>query len=166
MVQPIPSLLLLLAVVAPIVQVHAQSFPACTLNCPIDAPCVHGANQALVISHPIDEWNEPTHIDNMHCACPEGWTGVKCDHIFEACDGQAHQCYHGGECIPGLQDKFGNTQLYCDCSDAMGNDGTRYVGKYCETPSVDYCDGYDIDTDTDTQESFCVNGADCNPNYP
>jgi hypothetical protein len=44
----------------------------------------------------------------------QGMDGVKCDHIFEACDGQqAHQCYHGGECIPGLQDKFGNTQLYC-----------------------------------------------------
>jgi hypothetical protein len=158
MVRPILSLLLVLFVQ---VQVHAAqslSSSTCTLNCPIDAPCVLGANQALV-SHPIQQWEEETHIDHMHCACPTGWTGVKCDHIFEACDGQAHQCYHGGECIPGLQDTFGNTQLFCDCSDALANDGTRYVGKYCETPSVEYCGD-------EKEASFCVNGGDCNPNYP
>ena len=160
-----PLLISLLLIVA-IHVAHAQL--SCTLDCPIDAPCILGANQALT-AHPIDEWQEDTQIDSMHCACPPGWTGVKCDHIFESCDGQAHQCYHGGECIPGLQDKFGNHQLYCDCSNAMATDGTRYVGKYCETPSVDYChhnmdaDGID---DDENSSSFCVNGADCNPNYP
>ena len=89
------------------------------------------------------------------------WTGVQCTHKFDTCDDQ-HQCYHGGKCIPGLKDIFGNTQLFCDCSEAYGNDGTRYGGKYCETPFLNSC-GIN---DSNGKEMFCINGGDCNPNYP
>jgi hypothetical protein len=127
----------------------------CTLNCPVDAPCVLG--QADFSGHLI----EIDHgLSNMHCDCPPGWTGLLCDRKYETCtDNNSQSCYHGGECIPGLADQYGNDQLFCDCSDAIATDGTMYVGKYCETPFDQICDG---GADAD---AFCVNGGDCNPNY-
>ena len=82
-----------------------------------------------------------------------GWTGILCDKKYEICTNQkGHECYNGGECILGLEDKYGNEQLFCDCSKARG-----FVGKYCETPFVQRC-GED--------EVACVNGGACNPEYP
>jgi hypothetical protein len=92
-----------------------------------------------------------------------GWTGLFCDKRYETCDNQAgHTCYHGGECIPGLQDKYSNEQLFCDCSYARGENGTKYVGKYCETPFEQICNpGAPED-----ELVFCVNGGECNPSFP
>jgi hypothetical protein len=130
----------------------AAALGDCTLNCPSDAPCQLG--EADFSAHVIDM--ETSH-GGMHCGCPYGWTGVLCDHKYEACD-TSHRCYHGGECVPGIQDKYGNDQLFCDCTEAVASDGTRFVGKYCETPFEKVCD--------ETGEHFCVNGGDCNPDYP
>ena len=82
-----------------------------------------------------------------------GWTGILCDQKYETCTNQkGHECYNGGECILGLEDKFGNDQLFCDCTKARG-----FVGKYCETPFVQRCA---------EDEVACVNGSSCNPEYP
>lgn len=125
----------------------------CTLNCPNDAPCQIGAGD---FSAHTTANIEQTY-GSMHCGCPYGWTGVLCDHKYETCDNN-HKCYHGGECVPGMKDKYGNDQLFCDCSNAVMSDGTKYVGKYCETPFEKICD--------DEGNDFCVNGGDCNPEYP
>ena len=94
-----------------------------------------------------------------------GWTGVYCDHKYETCDNQeGHTCYHGGECIPGLEDKYGNEQLFCDCTKARGPDGERYVGKYCEVPFEQACNN--PEEEDDDELLFCVNGGTCNPEYP
>ncbi|KAG7356933.1 EGF-like domain containing protein [Nitzschia inconspicua] len=132
---------------------------ACTLNCPATAPCRFGAAD---FSGHVMELGETVH-NGMHCDCPMGWTGLFCDKRFEACDNQAgHTCYHGGKCVPGLEDKYGNEQLFCDCSEARGIDGTKYVGKYCETPFEQICNPGASDDDL----IFCVNGGECNPNFP
>eukprot|EP00934_Nitzschia_sp_Nitz4_P001059 Nitzschia sp. Nitz4//scaffold165_size50357//21867//26251//NITZ4_007022-RA/size50357-exonerate_est2genome-gene-0.36-mRNA-1//-1//CDS//3329538135//1059//frame0 len=125
----------------------------CTLECPLDAPCTFGAAE---YSHQ-NELNLATEEFGMHCQCPVGWTGVYCDHRYESCS-ESQDCYHGGQCIHGSLDAFGNQQLVCDCTDAVASDGTRYVGKYCETPFEKSC-SYDDDL------LFCVNGGDCNPNF-
>ena len=130
-----------------------SSDSSCTLNCPADAPCQLG--EADFSSHEISLEHGSNH--GMHCACPYGWTGILCDHRYETCD-NSHRCYHGGECISGSTDNFGNDQLFCDCTKAVAADGTQYVGKYCETPFEKICDH--------TGEHFCVNSGDCNPNYP
>lgn len=123
---------------------------ACTLDCPTDAPCTFGET-------PFASPNEPAE-NGMHCACPPGWTGVYCDHKYESCS-DSHDCYHGGECLGNeLVDSFGNPQLVCDCSNAKTADGVSYVGKYCEIP-------FEMSCSPDNDELFCVNGADCNPNY-
>ena len=46
-----------------------------------------------------------------------------------------------------------------DCSKAKKTaNGVAYVGKYCEIPFEKSCS-------VDDDELFCVNGADCNPDY-
>jgi len=91
---------------------------------------------------------------------------------------------HGGQCIPGLIDDFGNEQLFCDCNNAVDEDGNRYgksyrvflyrplyscktqkltfylvtVGKFCEHQAKVYCD--------DDERRFCVNDGECNSEYP
>lgn len=131
---------------------------ACTLDCPVDAPCTLGD---ATFSHSNDVVQLETNFQGMHCACPPGWTGILCDHKYESCS-DSRDCFHGGKCTEdaGWTDAFGNPQLLCDCTDAVTNTGIRYVGKYCETPFEKACRGHDND---DTL--FCVNGADCNPDY-
>jgi len=133
----------------------------CKLQCHGSAPCVFGI--ADFTEHPLGADGNPLEIHastsqgGMHCSCPHGWTGLTCNRIFETCDGN-HKCYNGGRCIPGLQDHFGNEQLFCDCSHATDEEGQRYVGKFCEHPSVDHCQS--------TPGSFCVNGGECDLSYP
>ena len=131
-----------------------RSVLQCTLDCPVDAPCTFGE-----ASFPHQNAIQlETSVQNMHCACPPGWTGILCDHKYESCT-DSHDCFHGGQCVNGsLTDSFGNRQLFCDCTGAQSIDGIRYVGKYCETPFEKSCSA-------DNLELFCVNGGDCNPNY-
>ncbi|KAL7567792.1 hypothetical protein ACA910_000544 [Epithemia clementina (nom. ined.)] len=97
-------------------------------------------------------------INDFHCACETGWTGTQCDVAFESCDGSTHKCYHGGNCVLGLIDKYENDQLYCNCDDAWEGE-TRYAGKYCELKSIDMCD-------PDDNTRFCLNEGSCNTEYP
>jgi hypothetical protein len=62
------------------------------------------------------------------------------------------------QCIPGLEDFYENQQLFCDCSDAVDENGNPYVGKFCELPSKDNCG-------TEDDGLFCVNGGECNPSF-
>jgi hypothetical protein len=162
----------------------------CPLDCHHEAPCVLGS--ANFSDHPTYSNGSPlpfhsvSHKEGMHCACPHGWTGLTCSHIFESCDGE-HICYNGGsvslsvkstkhpslskltdvssitfficisKCIPGLTDIYSNEQLFCDCSGAVDEQGNVYVGKFCEHLSTDPCD---------FDGNFCVNGGKCNVLYP
>jgi uncharacterized protein (DUF2164 family) len=139
--------------------VHGQEEGAsCTLECPIDAPCKFG-NADFSKHNPV---NTDNNINGMHCDCPPGWTGIQCDVMFESCsDALGHYCYNGGDCVPGLKDEFGNTQLFCDCSTAVDHDGAQYTGQYCELPFVEACGALE-----DGENVFCVNGARCNFDYP
>lgn len=127
----------------------------CSLDCPVDAPCTFG--EATFPHHNAIELD--TSVQDMHCACPLGWTGILCDIKYESCTDN-HDCFHGGKCLNDslATDSFGNAQLLCDCTRAKSTDGIRYVGKYCETPLETLCSA-------DNEDLFCVNGGTCNPNY-
>ena len=126
----------------------------CTLKCHQEAPCVLGnadfSDHVLGPEGKPLEFHATTNQQGMHCSCPHGWTGLTCNRIFDTCNGD-HKCYNGGSCIPGLEDYFGNQQLFCDCAHAKDSEGNRYVGKFCEHRQVDQCD------ETGT---FCVNGGE------
>ena len=75
----------------------------------------------------------------MHCACPHAWTGQLCNVPFEICSG-SHKRYHGGQCIPGAYDVYGDEQLRCDCYSAMDPaTGGPYVGDFCEHRASKFC---------------------------
>mmetsp|Transcript_7172 Transcript_7172/g.8621 ORF Transcript_7172/g.8621 Transcript_7172/m.8621 type:complete len:631 (+) Transcript_7172:59-1951(+) len=97
-----------------------------------------------------------------HCDCKENWTGLKCRRKFQSCDVDAtgndeNKCYHGGECIDGVLDVYGNEQLFCNCRSAGDRDGNKYVGKFCEIQAT-LCG--DIDGPVEFGD-FCLNEGEC-----
>jgi hypothetical protein len=133
----------------------------CPLTCSNDSECKPG--DASFEGHPKDsQGNEldihvQKNVDDYHCDCPEGFTGVDCAIAFESCAdvNTAHVCYGGGTCIPGQQDEFGNEQYHCDCSNAIVEE-KKFVGKYCEYKEENVCDH--------KEPTFCVNDGVCKSN--
>jgi hypothetical protein len=86
---------------------------------------------------------------------------------------------HGGKCIAGLQDIYGNEQLFCDCSTAIEHpngtsalfvgDTVQFVGKFCEIASIPTDDLPTPSLTTvacnDEKTVFCVNGGTCKADY-
>ena len=132
----------------------------CPLICLNDSVCKSG--DAHYAGQPtdsqgdafLDMHKEMSTEGSFHCDCPEGFTGLTCNVIFESCadDTTDHACYHGGKCVRGVVDAFDNLQYHCDCSNAV-DDGIFYAGTYCEHAGVDVCD-----TDKHT---FCINHGEC-----
>jgi len=96
-----------------------------------------------------------------HCDCKENWTGLKCRRKFQTCDidgngDNGDKCYHGGECIDGVLDQYGNEQLFCDCRRAGDRDGNKYVGKFCEIKAT-LCG----DQPGEVGGNFCLNDGTC-----
>eukprot|EP00522_Entomoneis_paludosa_P009396 CAMPEP_0172440214 /NCGR_PEP_ID=MMETSP1065-20121228/922_1 /TAXON_ID=265537 /ORGANISM="Amphiprora paludosa, Strain CCMP125" /LENGTH=675 /DNA_ID=CAMNT_0013188999 /DNA_START=26 /DNA_END=2053 /DNA_ORIENTATION=- len=138
---------------------RGESVPCGSIKCENDSVCIQDSpnfeDHVLPDGSTLDIHSTNT---DTHCACPPGWTGVSCDIRYHACDGSSHKCYHGGECVLGLIDKYDNEQLYCNCDMAQDEEGNRYVGKYCEQQSMIYC-GDDL-------SRFCLNNGVCNSEYP
>lgn len=129
---------------------YAQTTSPCNeSHCQNGGICVRGSSvlQSTTASQEVE-------IGEFHCACQPGWTGEKCDERFDSCS-ETSPCDNGGVCVLGLRDEFNNEQYFCDCTNALDEDGNKFVGKWCEHQAVTYCDG---------QGSFCVHG-ECNPAY-
>ena len=138
----------------------AVDMEVCPLDCFYDATCTRGRSDFS--QHPTKNGNAlDFHIDTdqqgWHCDCPFGRTGLRCGRKYEMCNDGEHVCYHGGQCLEGLKDIYGNTQLYCDCDNAIDENGVNYVGKYCEIATTHHCD--------ETGDAFCVNAGFCKENY-
>lgn len=153
----LPLLLLTASSSAPLVAAAQE----CDLQCPTDigATCAFG-NSPHTGSN---GYTQEVSIDGMHCSCPPGYTGLRCEAAFESCGDGQHVCYHGGRCVSGEVDDFGNVQLYCDCSAAQDDGGVPHVGKYCQHATVseeaENCDATN-------EATFCFNGGVCNAQYP
>lgn len=141
------------------------SMAAGQLDCPFE--CFHDsiceAGEADFSDHPtkkngnVLDIHVETQRNGKHCACHPGYTGLFCKKKYEDCADADHKCYHGGKCLLGLADIYGNDQLYCDCSEAIDEHGVKYVGKYCEIAKAETCDN--------EGNVFCVNGGWCKSNY-
>lgn len=133
----------------------------CDLPCPagIGAACVFG--DAPLSSQPAGSAGG-SHVDGMHCSCPEYFTGLQCEVPYAGCGDGEHVCYHGGVCREGEVDDFGNLQLYCNCAPAVGPGGLPYVGKYCEHETVPV----ETTCDSSNEASYCFNAGICNEAYP
>lgn len=128
---------------------------ACPLRCMNGSTCKAG--NATFANHPNDTdlpFHQASNGHYYHCACEEGFTGLTCSIVYESCADSSsfHTCYHGGSCVVGDVDDFGNQQYTCDCS--TGTRGDRYfTGKYCQEEHIQTCDY--------SQGIFCNNGGVC-----
>lgn len=140
----------------------------CDLSCPTDigAVCAFGESASLATTTTTEGSAisaTTTSINGMHCTCPSLYTGTLCEVPYQSCGDGQHNCLHGGTCVLGEEDDFGNVQLYCDCSTAVDSvSSTPYVGKYCQHATLT------IDTQCTEANvaTFCRNGGLCNDKYP
>ena len=136
-------------------------------DCPID--CTNGS---ICQEGESDYSDHPTYADGTalpfltdghksrmqngipkHCACDEGWTGLRCHRPYVKCDENGHYCYHGGQCIDfGQGQEISNDQVFCDCN-AASYAGNQMYGKFCELPAASACPNDDT--------NFCLNGGTC-----
>jgi hypothetical protein len=140
---------------------NADQAAKCNLHCLNDGECQIG--KADFSAHPTKfhgislEMYINNEQNGYHCHCRPGYTGLRCGIKYQDCSDAGHACYNGGRCILGLSDIYGNDQLFCDCSTAIDENGTKYVGKYCEIPQTLFCE--------ESGTFFCVNGGQCRPDY-
>jgi hypothetical protein len=146
----------------------------CPLQCQYETTCVQG--DLNVSGLPIDPvtgeayLHPETNAGGWICDCPPDLTGIRCGRKFASCNSLESQgCYHGGECLQGVTDRFGNDQFYCNCNGALDvavedkRDNfmvTQYVGRFCEQV-VTTADKCGIDTGTNNINRFCINGGTC-----
>ena len=141
--------------------IAAQITGDCDLKCYFNTSCVagsadfsnHTASIPEIDGQPVDIHAETISPNGYHCDCPDGLTGLRCGRTYIGCENSDHECYNGGECIPGIKDVYGNEQEFCDCTNAVDKHGIKHVGKYCEIPVPTPCD--------DDDSVFCVNGGYC-----
>ena len=161
---PKKTILLALVLTFQLLVISSGQDGDCPLTCMNDSVCKPGS--ASFEGQPKDssgnalDIHSITNIQNFHCECTNGFTGVACAVPYDSCaDADSdHVCYHGGTCIPGQTDDLGNDQYYCDCSNAISHNGTtstHYVGKYCEYEQESVCE------DVDDANMFCVNDGVC-----
>ena len=114
-----------------ILVVHAQSNfggalvvdPACPLDCKYNGICTQGdadfgqfddQSTSMTTAGHAMPFLRDANMGGYHCDCPPGRTGLLCDREYESCGDGKHYCFHGGQCMSGLADQFGNEQFFCD----------------------------------------------------
>ena len=151
-------------------QAQEQQQESCPLDCGRHGICTLGV--ADFLDHPTEPQSsgdgakpllaihQETSRGGFHCQCESGWTSIECNVEFQSCSGE-HKCYNGGECVDGLKDVYGNDQHWCDCQNAVDENGNAFVGKYCEHPAANYCDNNTNSGAAQEGKAFCIEGT-CN----
>ena len=148
----------------------------CTLQCQNGGQCKHGlkdyGKHSDQAEKSVDMESDPyglesilenlgRHEDLMHCVCPKGFTGLRCDIQVEECKGDGGEddvfyCYNGSKCAKEyLED--GSKHHYCDCDHANGAE-VSYAGKFCQYKSTSFCDPV---KGMKEALAFCVNYGVC-----
>lgn len=149
----------------------------CTLECNNGGQCKHGlkdygkhadqAEQSLDANDPsgIESIlaNLGRHDNLMHCVCPKGYTGLRCDIKVEECSngegGDPFFCYNGSKCAKETMED-GTKKHYCDCSHAHEAEAS-YAGEFCQYKSTSFCDPV---KGMKEKLAFCVNYGVCPTN--
>jgi hypothetical protein len=129
------------------------STTTCPINCKNGGECTVGrlgltAAAGSPFTLGIFEEDGPM---EFHCECPSDFTGLLCEKPFTSCNDGKHGCLHSGECLPGIIDKNGAEQYYCECANAVFEE-KRYAGKFCQAQAVETCQ-------EGPNPIYCVNGS-------
>jgi hypothetical protein len=147
--------------------------PVCDLDCENGGSCRFGVKG---YKDAYDNLNLPIHTkkheDGMHCACPDGFTGLKCEVDINHChqdpnnngfsDSESKFCLNGVPCPPPDDESRSTSangvfkKFACPC-----NESTKTVlplaGRYCEFAVTQFCSK----DDARNSHSFCTNGGMC-----
>ena len=142
-------------------------YPVCDLDCHNGGSCRFGVKG---YKDSLDELFLPAlakkHVNGMHCSCPEGFTGVKCEVDVNHCHlddgsksgGEADFCLNGVPCNPedsnmdGMDKKFS-----CQCDRDEDEISQMLTGRFCEYAVTEYCSK----DRARHSHSFCTNGGKC-----
>eukprot|EP00550_Attheya_septentrionalis_P007380 CAMPEP_0198295474 /NCGR_PEP_ID=MMETSP1449-20131203/27820_1 /TAXON_ID=420275 /ORGANISM="Attheya septentrionalis, Strain CCMP2084" /LENGTH=565 /DNA_ID=CAMNT_0043995795 /DNA_START=146 /DNA_END=1843 /DNA_ORIENTATION=- len=129
---------------------------SCELKCEHGGYCRNGMKhygQVGKYSSRISALNQ-THHHFEHCACPIGFTGVKCEIVLDLCGKSAeHVCLHGSTCQE-INDEHG-----CDC--LLGQTASeKQAGEFCESVGTSIC-LMGVPNMNHKSNAFCTNGGAC-----
>jgi len=101
--------------------------------------------------------------NGMHCSCPSGFTGVRCEVDINHCHsnggGEDHFCLNGVPCAPDEPAFDGVMKKYaCQCDHAGDEISQMLVGRFCEYAVTEFCTK---DDHARHSHSFCTNGGKC-----
>lgn len=119
----------------------------CNLQCKNNGKCRQGIKDLGLLSN----FNDLTHLINQtvdrhafeHCVCPDGFTGLFCEHKINVCGAGKHVCFHGSHCVQNGED------WRCNCL----NTEDPTAGNFCQHKATSVCN--------QAQRTFCVNGGIC-----
>jgi hypothetical protein len=103
--------------------------------------------------------------DFDHCACPDGYAGLVCEHRYDVCGNREHFCLHGSKCTQAdVGEVATSPPLWtCECEEPFRPDG-KYVGQFCQHHHSMLCTTEDTDKSVynpATSVAFCVNDGVC-----
>jgi len=128
----------------------------CNMSCYNGGVCNFGSKDYSHMSPQLNDHLSSTEgASDQHCACPEGFTGLKCEIELDRCDADL-ECLHGSEC------KNNNGEPYCACSQVAQIDTNgaiiRYAGTHCAQKSTIFCPApYGFEA----TDFFCTNNGKC-----
>lgn len=140
----------------PLMPTDPSEYTSCNLVCENEGFCRKGVKDVGFLepyTENVSHLNETHNEDFEHCVCPEGYTGLTCDHKVEICGENEHVCFHGSKCVS-------NDGVHaCDCRTTDSTIADRFAGDSCEHLSTDIC--VDGDLLPGQTAGFCTNGGIC-----
>jgi hypothetical protein len=128
---------------------------SCALKCQNGGSCQYGVKTLGILAGVANStpYLNQTHSENYeHCACLDGFVGLRCEHKIEVCGDGKQFCLHGGKCLL-------NGQVHsCDCASASFQGGNA-TGSYCQHGTTEICSAGD--RSPGHVLSFCVNRGSC-----
>lgn len=142
-----------------------QQNESCTLDCRNNGVCKFGVAEFGFASEFQDDqdplpFSQQDHVNGMHCECPKGFTGVRCEIVFKICGDNEHKCFNGADCIKSQSDQ-GETFFHCECDGARSDLSQSYAGNFCQHEATTFCAVPVEGSEAPPRHTFCTNGGRC-----
>lgn len=143
--------------------IQGEVEPVCDLDCENGGSCRLGVKG---YKDSYDELKLPVHAQKskmgMHCSCPDGFTGLKCEVDINHChnDGNdsEHFCLNGVPCDPDDPSMSGvDKKFSCQCDQTHDEISQMLAGRFCEYAVTEFC----TEDEHRHSHSFCTNGGKC-----
>ena len=146
-----------------ICDIQGEDEQVCDLDCENGGSCRFGVKG---YKDTYDNLDLPVHAvrseRGMHCSCPSGFTGLKCEVSINHCqtDGSEseHFCLNGVPCDPDDTNVNGAINKFsCQCDIEQGETSPQLAGRFCEYAVTEFCSK----DRARHNHSFCTNGGKC-----